>query len=39
VPLSKNVEEFKQLKRDVNTVSDYYKAWDKLDIDSELKKL
>jgi len=28
-----------KLKRDGNTVSDYYKAWDKFDPDEELKKL
>lgn len=37
---SKSKEQANQnLKRDGNTVSDYYKAWDKFDVDSELKKL
>lgn len=32
-------EEFKRLKRDVNTVTDYYKAWDKFDVDAEVEQL
>ena len=27
------------MKRDGNTVSDYYKAWDKFDVDKELEKV
>lgn len=29
----------KQLIRDVNTVGEYYKAWDKYDVDKQLEKL
>ena len=27
------------MKRDGNSVSSYYKAWDKFDVDSELEKI
>ena len=32
-------EEFKTLKRDINTVGDYYNAWNKFDVDQELNTL
>jgi hypothetical protein len=32
-------EKKKDLTRDVNTVQDYYKAWDKFNPDEELRKL
>ena len=39
----KNIENDKtdksKYKRDINSVEDYYKAWDNFDVDKELKKL
>lgn len=35
----KDPEKKKDLIRDVNTVGEYYKAWDKFDADEELKRL
>ncbi len=32
-------KEDKKYKRDANTVQDYYKAWDKFDVDKELDNL
>lgn len=36
---SRPAERKKDLVRDVNTVGEYYKAWDKFDVDKELTKL
>ena len=32
-------EEHKKFKRDTNTPSEYYKAWDKYDVDAECEKV